>query len=124
MNSKVRITKSWLRDLDIDKYKAWLKTNPPFSEIIRISKIVSHIAAKACDRIIAVCKGKKSRSCLWVQEPTSAKPQGIRSTEYPQDWGDHPDANYRYRCERMRENLKDEIAMEQLYYSGLELLKN
>lgn len=109
------------------EYADWLATNPVISEILRVQKIVLAIGHQACEKIINFCKRKftRKKSCLWkeaVKEPTSAKPQGIRNTEYPAEWGDQPDRNYQYRCQRMFNNLQVELAMEQLHCEALEVL--
>ncbi|SMC52445.1 hypothetical protein [Pedobacter nyackensis] len=118
---------TYTKKTTIEQYTAWLATCPPIAEILRIQKIALAFAHEACDRIIGYCKGKpkRNKSCLWIRaavnNPTS-KPQGIRSTEYPADWGDHPDANYRFRCQRMRENIERELAEEKLHRDALEIL--
>ena len=108
------------------QYTAWLKTNPAISEVLRVQKQILAMAKNACHMIIGFCKRKKSRSFIWVsspvKEPVSASAKGIRSTVFPQDWADQPDANYQYRCLKMQENLKQEIAMEQLHSEALSIL--
>ncbi|MEJ2905041.1 hypothetical protein WAE58_21530 [Pedobacter panaciterrae] len=116
---------TYTKKTTLKEYTEWLATNPTISEILRVQKVVLSIAVNACNKISSFCKRKlKRRSCLWakVNEPTTAKPQGIRSTQFPADWGEHPDANYRYRCIKMYNNIQDEIAMEQLFCDGLEII--
>lgn len=113
-----------------EQYKAWLATNPTIAAILKVQKQIMAIAKQACSNIITACRTlgrrRKSRSCIWtkspVKEPTSASAQGVRLTVLPADWGDHPDSNYRYRCQKMEANLREEIAMEELLCQGLEVL--
>jgi hypothetical protein len=111
-----------------EQYKAWLATNPTIAAILKVQKQIMAIARQACSNIITACRSlgrrRKSRSCIWtkssVKEPTSASAQGFR-TVYP-DWEENPDQFYQYRCERMRENIEEEIAMEELLCQGKEVL--
>lgn len=110
----------------IEQYRTWLKTNPAISEILKVQKQVLIAVTKACDAIVSFFKRKKTRSCIWkagiVAEPTSAAKQGIKSTILPADWGDQPDETYQHHVQKMYENLRDEIIMEELYCQGLEIL--
>lgn len=79
-----------------------------------------------CSKIVGAIR-KAVRSCLWartipnvVNEPTDGAPQGVR-TVLP-DWSEYPDANYQYRCNRMRENIDREVAEEQLFSEALQIL--
>jgi len=98
-----------------------------WSDLITEAKQIFKSIYQMTENIIKYCRRKKSRSCIWkagiVGEPTGSEPQGIRSTTMPADWGDQPDENYQYRCEKMRQNIEREIAEEKLHKDALEILK-
>jgi hypothetical protein len=129
------------------KYKQFLSMTPeqieevvessksPISLRMLIVQYTGRMADEACagfKRALGYVRkvAKRVASCLWrtglvftagiVTEPTSADLQGFR-TVLP-DWSEYPDRNYQYRCERMRGQIEQEIAMEELHRDALELL--
>ncbi|WP_285011302.1 hypothetical protein [Pedobacter faecalis] len=125
--------------MTLQDYISWLATNPSFEEMAVQSRSLTRKAIDCCNRMLrAIRKAAKRVSCLWrksrptssqVAEPTSAAPQGIRSTEVPSermpaDWGDHPDANYQYRADRMRANVEEELAQEERVHKAIEIIIN
>jgi len=66
-------------------------------------------------RMLAKCKKETFPT---VREPSSAKPQGMRSTYYPPNYGDI----HFYRQHQMLNRVLEEIAMEKVHYEALEIL--
>ena len=132
----------------IDQYRAWLDTFPSIAEIRKVSKMVFSSIYRSLNTILKIVRKKKQSSIAKAYVirtsrtvfPLSYDKNGLSGfNEAAASWSKSEQDKLRdhYECEdpdylkkyiqsrqTLQTRIQNEIAMEELHYSALQLLKS